>query len=426
MSSPFARHRPKTPDEVVPQPPSCTSRPAVRPTGLLPLHLVLRTLRTLLTTDTQRRCHLHCGDVLPPPRHHRDTSLYWTSISRTSLPSRCEGSMNQLLSFSSSYPWSAMNEAGPSHNVNENFELHDAPVMNDEVLENSESDGDDDNDNIQSLSDDDVNDDTDVHMPERVWRQFGAPQVIPPAPERYDRKDGRGHARENWLLYHATNIQRWSDHANTIMEPPIQEEDQSQWRQWYGQQSNLYLTPFSEEPPTEYCPRGPIERALVDVTFCTRELLITNLEASYLDVKNEILKLQEDTLSKLRIKLSEYEQPSIPSGAEYTPGESSGGPKTLAHPWTSEPWPNVYDAQSCGISQMDVQMGQWTQHSGVLDALTPVRVPTPPPYILGGVHIHDEGTQLTLHIEEEDEGNDETERRLIRGRGKRVLTKKKR
>ncbi|MQM02631.1 hypothetical protein Taro_035400 [Colocasia esculenta] len=124
-----------------------------------------------------------------------------------------------------------------------------------------------------------------VHMPERVWCQFGAPQVIPPAPERYDRKDGRGHARENWLLYHARNIERWNDRANTIMEPPTQEENQSQWRQWYEQQSNLYLTPFSEEPPTEYCPRGPIERALVDVTFRTRELLITNSEAFYLDVK---------------------------------------------------------------------------------------------------------------------------------------------
>ncbi|MQL73946.1 hypothetical protein Taro_006294, partial [Colocasia esculenta] len=180
-----------------------------------------------------------------------------------------------------------------------------------------------------------------VHMPERVWRQFGAPQVIPPEPERYDRKDGRGHARENWLLYHARYIERWNGRANAILEPPTQEEeDQSQWHQWYGQQSNLYLTPFSEEPPTEYCPRGPIERALVDVTFRTRELLITNPEASYLDVKNDILKLQEDTLNKLRIKIPEYEQPSNPSGAEYTPGESSRGPNTWTHPWTSEPWPN--------------------------------------------------------------------------------------
>ncbi|MQL77798.1 hypothetical protein Taro_010222 [Colocasia esculenta] len=168
-----------------------------------------------------------------------------------------------------------------------------------------------------------------VHMPERVWRQFGAPQVIPLAPERYDRKDGRGHARENWLLYHARNIERWNDRANAILEPPTQEEeDQSQWRQWYGQQSNLYLTPFSEEPPTEYCSRGPIERALVDVTFRIRELLITNLEASYLDVKNDILKLQENTLNKLRIKIPEYEQPSIPSGAEYTLGEISRGSNT--------------------------------------------------------------------------------------------------
>ncbi|MQM08006.1 hypothetical protein Taro_040851, partial [Colocasia esculenta] len=213
------------------------------------------------------------------------------------------------------------------------------------------------------------------HMPERVWRQFGAPQVIPPAPERYDRKDGRGHAREKWLLYRARNIEWWNDRANTIMEPSTQEENQSQWRQWYGQQSNLYLTPFSEEPPTEYCPRRPIERALVDVTFRTRELLITNLEASYLDVKQEILKLQEDTLNKLQIKVPEYEQPSIPSGAEYTPGESSGGPNTCAHPWTSEQWPNIYDAQSHGISQIDIQMAQWTQDSGVLNALTPVRVP---------------------------------------------------
>ncbi|MQL68530.1 hypothetical protein Taro_000836 [Colocasia esculenta] len=167
-----------------------------------------------------------------------------------------------------------------------------------------------------------------VHMPERVWRQFGAPQIIPPAPERYDRKDGRGRSRENWLLYHTKNIERWNDRENSILEPPPHEEDQSEWRQWYGQQSNLYLTPFSEEPPTAYCLRGPIERALVDVTFRTRELLITNPEASYLDVKSEILKLQEDTLNKLRINIHEYEQPAIPSTAEYTPRQSSGGPNT--------------------------------------------------------------------------------------------------
>ncbi|MQM20714.1 hypothetical protein Taro_053741 [Colocasia esculenta] len=130
-----------------------------------------------------------------------------------------------------------------------------------------------------------------VHMPDRVWRQFGAPQVITPAPEQYDRKDGRGHARKNWLVYHARNIERWNARANTILEPPTQEEDESQWRQWYERQSNLYLTPFSEESPTEYCPREPIERALVDITFRTRELLITNPETSYLDVKKEILKL---------------------------------------------------------------------------------------------------------------------------------------
>ncbi|MQL94560.1 hypothetical protein Taro_027211, partial [Colocasia esculenta] len=240
-----------------------------------------------------------------------------------------------------------------------------------------------------------------VHMPERVWRQFGAPQVITPALEQYDRKDGRGHAGKNWLVYHARNIERWNACANTILEPPTQEEEESQWRQWYERQSNLYLTPFSEEPPTEYCPRGPIARALVDVTFRTRELLIENPEASYLNVKKEILKLQEDTFNKLQINISKYEQPSITSGAEYTSGESSEGPNTWTHPWTSEQWPNVYDAQSHGISQMDLQMSQWTQDFDVLDALTSVRVSTPPPYIIGGVQIYNQGTQLTPHMEEE-------------------------
>ncbi|MQM12328.1 hypothetical protein Taro_045244 [Colocasia esculenta] len=157
-------------------------------------------------------------------------------------------------------------------------------------------------------------------------------------------------------------------------------------------------------------------RAHVDVTFCAKELLITNPEASYLDVKKEILKLQEDTFNKLWIKIPKYEQPSIPSGEKYTLGESSGGLNIWAHPWTSEQWPNVYDAQSRGISQMDLQMSQWTQDSGVLDALTPVRVPTPPPHIIEGVHIHDQGTQLTQHMEEEGEEYDETQplRRMIR------------
>ncbi|MQM18721.1 hypothetical protein Taro_051715 [Colocasia esculenta] len=169
-----------------------------------------------------------------------------------------------------------------------------------------------------------------VHMPERVWRQCGAPQVIPPAPERYDRKDGRGHARENYLLYHARNIERWNDRANTILEPPTQEEDQSQWRQWYGQQSNLYLTPFSEEPPTEYCPRGPIERALTSRRNVPHKKIVNNKSGSILfGCEERDLKLQEDILNKIRIKIPEYEQPSIPSGAEYTPGESSGARKQV-------------------------------------------------------------------------------------------------
>ncbi|MQM22602.1 hypothetical protein Taro_055658, partial [Colocasia esculenta] len=256
-----------------------------------------------------------------------------------------------------------------------------------------------------------------VHMSERVWCQFGTPQVLTPAPERYDRKDGCGHAGENWLVYHARNIERWNARENTILEPPTQEEDEIQW---YERQSNLYLTPLSEESPTEYCPRGPIECALVDVTFRTRELLITNPEVSYLDVKKEILKLQEDTFNKLRIQILEYEQSSIPSGVEYTIGESSGGPNTWAHPWTLKQWPNVYDAQSRGISQMDLQMSQWTQDSGVLDAFTPVRAPTPPPHIIEGIHIHDQDTQLTPHMEEEGEDNDDTQPlwRMIRGQGK--------
>ncbi|MQM05475.1 hypothetical protein Taro_038285, partial [Colocasia esculenta] len=200
--------------------------------------------------------------------------------------------MNQLLSFSSSYPWSAMNEAGPSHNLNENLELHDAPVINDEVLENNESDGDDDNDNIQSSSDDDVNDDTNMSRP-----MTDSLHVVNECVSR--------------------DMTNWVD--NVVANEYFIENEETEWMHTANVQ---------------------VDNLNVDITFHTRELLITNLEASYLDVKKEILKLQEDTLNKLRIKIQEYEQPSIPSGAEYTPGESSGGPNTWAHPWTSEQWPN--------------------------------------------------------------------------------------
>ncbi|MQL73813.1 hypothetical protein Taro_006171 [Colocasia esculenta] len=365
-----------------------------------------------------------------------------------------------------------MNEAGPSHNLNENLGLHDIPVINDEVLDNSESDGDDDNDNIQSSFDDVVNDDTNLSKPiadslhvinECVSRDMANWIHNAVANEYFIENEETEWMRTTtvqvglridgepavaapqlwcWERFHVARLiprpplnpardacfgARWNVRVNTILEPPTLEEDESQWRQWYERQSNLYLTLFSEEPPTEYCPRGPIKRTLVDVTFRTRELLITNPEASYLDVKKEILKLQEDTFNKLRIKIPKYEQPSIPSGAEYTPGESSGGPNTWAHLWTLEQWPNVYDAQSRGISQMDLQMSQWTQDFGVLDALTPIRVLTPPPHIIERVHIHDQGTQLTPHMEEKGEDNDETQplRRIIRGRGKHVISKKK-
>ncbi|MQL80384.1 hypothetical protein Taro_012819 [Colocasia esculenta] len=224
-----------------------------------------------------------------------------------------------------------MNEAGPSHNLNENLELHDTPVINDKVLENSESDGDDDNDNIQSSSDDDVNDDTNMSRP-ITDNMKGEDNVLLYAQESHRSNDPQiiwePYALED--LSHAAVICResselWRAHVpmfcKAVMEVHMLERV---WRQFGAPQ--------------------------VDVTFRTRELLITNPKASYLDVKKEILKLQEYTLNKLRIKIPEYEQPSITFGAEYTPGESSGGPNTWAHPWTSEQWPNIYDAQSRGIS----------------------------------------------------------------------------
>lgn len=106
------------------------------------------------------------------------------------------------------------------------------------------------------------------HLPDRVLRQFGHPQHEPEPMEEYRRVDGRGRAKTDWTLYHRHHIEIWGHRSQHIVQPRAETEggmDVDDYLRWYRPRTVPYLSQPPERPPSEYYPRGYVERFMVRV-----------------------------------------------------------------------------------------------------------------------------------------------------------------
>ena len=87
------------------------------------------------------------------------------------------------------------------------------------------------------------------HRPERVLRQFGLHQEIPPAcsyDQQLHRVDARGRHQRDWVMYHAPYIALWDTRAARIItSPPMVGlmDFHDPYMQWYRRITRRFMTP---------------------------------------------------------------------------------------------------------------------------------------------------------------------------------------
>ncbi|KAK9132229.1 hypothetical protein Scep_011757 [Stephania cephalantha] len=83
------------------------------------------------------------------------------------------------------------------------------------------------------------------HRPERVMRQFGMVQVVPPNCA-YDAQlhllELRGHHHENWVTFHASYIHMWENRGDTIATTTLNEgHDHKEYMTWYRSVTRRFI-----------------------------------------------------------------------------------------------------------------------------------------------------------------------------------------
>ena len=87
------------------------------------------------------------------------------------------------------------------------------------------------------------------HRPERVLRQFGLHQAIPPDcsyDQHLHRVDARGRHQRDWATYHAPYIALWETRSTRVIHsPPFvgMMDFQNPYMQWYRRITRRFLTP---------------------------------------------------------------------------------------------------------------------------------------------------------------------------------------
>ncbi|OAY81852.1 Serine/threonine-protein phosphatase [Ananas comosus] len=106
-----------------------------------------------------------------------------------------------------------------------------------------------------------------LHLPDKVLRQFGLLQHIPKPVEAIQRITSQGRSGEDWAAFHATYIQRWADRLEHIVEKspfvdsyPIRAT--SVYMQWYWWITQRWISRPVQRPPLTFLPRGNVERRL--------------------------------------------------------------------------------------------------------------------------------------------------------------------
>ncbi|KAK1271283.1 hypothetical protein QJS04_geneDACA022795 [Acorus gramineus] len=88
-----------------------------------------------------------------------------------------------------------------------------------------------------------------MHMPDRVTRQFGVHQDIPSTVEVIDRVNRRGRQDTNWMVYHQTFIKRWDQHLDHIYQLHHTRSSR-RYMEWYWKRTIRHITP---PPPSRLC-----------------------------------------------------------------------------------------------------------------------------------------------------------------------------
>ncbi|OAY75485.1 Serine/threonine-protein phosphatase, partial [Ananas comosus] len=106
-----------------------------------------------------------------------------------------------------------------------------------------------------------------LHVPDRVLRQFGLLQYIPIHVETIRRFTSQGRPDEHWGHFHAAHIERWGQRLQAIIDQhlivgddPVQAT--SIYMEWYWQITRRWISCPVQRPPLTYQPRGQTERAL--------------------------------------------------------------------------------------------------------------------------------------------------------------------
>lgn len=99
-----------------------------------------------------------------------------------------------------------------------------------------------------------------LHLPERVMRQFGFRQLIPPevdTGDRLHRTDRRGKGEVNWANQHAPYIHMWNERLQQVVDGDMMVghmDYNDPYLIWYRMITRLYINPAWTPPSTHYQP----------------------------------------------------------------------------------------------------------------------------------------------------------------------------
>ncbi|XP_020254351.1 serine/threonine-protein phosphatase 7 long form homolog [Asparagus officinalis] len=120
-----------------------------------------------------------------------------------------------------------------------------------------------------------------MHVPDRVLRQYGLAQHVPQFVEKIERKAKKGGQQINWMIVHQAFIHKWNDRHFCIVnqiEPTPRESDYYTWYWDITQRWILHSTTIPVESQRGYVPRGIDKRELVSAIDEVQTLVNRGLE----------------------------------------------------------------------------------------------------------------------------------------------------
>ncbi|XP_073099005.1 uncharacterized protein [Elaeis guineensis] len=142
-----------------------------------------------------------------------------------------------------------------------------------------------------------------MHVPDRVLRQFGMLQHIPETVEAVDRLTRQGRSDEDWSVYHEQYITRWTDRLSTVVtEHELADPDPvkvlESYMQWYWSITRRWISTPVDRPTISDQPRVNIEKVLVDLIIDVRE------QIRKMSVNKAVVKSVSETLTQIENRIT--------------------------------------------------------------------------------------------------------------------------